>query len=193
VYFIDVLSRIVHVSTAIALVGGSVFTLFVLIPAASRLSDESHKELAAAIRDHWKRFVHIGVTLFLFSGFYNYVRAIGSHKGDGLYHALVGTKMLLAFVVFFLAAALVGRSAKLESIRANRVFWLRVLVLFSAIIVAISGYVKVRGPKTGLDSAAAVDQLSMSGDQHLHRGYDFLLRRSATKPETQAATSSAFI
>ena len=167
-YFIDVLSRIVHVSTAIALVGGSVFTLFVLIPAVTRLSEESHADLASAIRDRWKRFVHIGVTLFLLSGFYNYVRAIDSHKGDGLYHALVGTKMLLAFVVFFLAAALVGRSAKLESIRTHRVFWLRVLVLFSAIIVAISGYVKVRGPKTNIDSAAAVDQLSMSSDQHFH-------------------------
>lgn len=169
VHFIDVLSRIVHVSTAIALVGGSVFTLFVLIPAASRLSDESHAELASAIRDRWKRFVHVGVTLFLLTGFYNYMQAIGSHKGDSLYHALVGTKMLLAFVVFFLAAALVGRSKKLESIRTNRVFWLRIVVLLSAVIVAISGYVKVRGPKTKIDSSPGVNQLSMSSNQHLDR------------------------
>lgn len=168
VNWLDVLSRIVHVSTAIALVGGSVFTLFVLIPAASRLSDESHAELAQAIRVRWKRFVHIGVTLFLVSGFYNYFQAMGSHRGDGLYHALVGTKMLLAFVVFFFAAALVGRSAKLESIRSNRTFWLGVVVLLSAVIVAISGYVKVRGPQNPASSAAA-DQLSMSGNQHFDR------------------------
>jgi len=144
VFAIDVLSRIVHVSTAITLVGGSVFTLWVLIPAAKTLSEEAHAELAGKIRDRWKRFVHIGVTLFLISGFYNYFQAIPSHKGDGLYHGLLGAKMLLAFGVFFLAAALVGRSRALEPIRANREFWLRILILLAVVIVAISGYVKVR-------------------------------------------------
>jgi len=67
------------------------------------------------------------------------------HKGDGLYHALVGTKILLAFGVFFFAAALVGRSEKLEGFRQHKKKWLTVMVLLTAVIVAISGYVKVRG------------------------------------------------
>ena len=93
----------------------------------------------------WRRFVHIGIALFLISGFYNYMQAIPQHRGQGLYHALVGTKMLLALGVFFLAAALVGRSEKLEPMRQNRGKWLKVLVVLSAAIVAISGFVKVRG------------------------------------------------
>ncbi len=142
---IDVLSRIIHVGTAITLIGGSAFMLLVLIPAARQLGDEAHDKLAAAIQSRWKRFVHIGVTLFLISGFYNYLQAIPNHKGDGLYHALIGTKILLALVVFFIAAALVGRSTKLESMRQNRSKWLTILVLIAAVIVAISGFVKVRG------------------------------------------------
>lgn len=144
-WIIDIVSRIVHVATAITLVGGSIFTLFVLLPSAKELSEESHAKLAAAVAGRWKRFVHIGVLLFLVSGFYNYIQAIPDHRGDGLYHALLGTKMLMALVVFFLAAALVGKSPKLEPIRRNRAKWLKVLVLIAATIVTISGFVKVRG------------------------------------------------
>lgn len=142
---IDIVSRIVHVGSAITLVGGSVFMLFVLMPSAKQLSAESHDELADAISGRWKRFVHIGIALFLISGFYNFFRAIPSHQGDGLYHGLVGIKILLALGVFFIASALVGRSEKLRAVRGNRATWLKALVLLAAIIVCISGFVKVRG------------------------------------------------
>ncbi|QDT09802.1 hypothetical protein [Planctomycetes bacterium K23_9] len=148
-FAIDVLSRIVHVLTAITLVGGSVFTCFVLMPSAKVLADEAHQKFAAAITGRWKRFVHFGVLLFLVTGFYNYFRAIPLHKGDGLYHALIGTKMLLAVGIFFLAAALVGRSEKLAAIRVNRGRWIKVLVLLAVIVVSISGFVKVRGVPAG--------------------------------------------
>lgn len=143
---IDVLSRVVHVGTAIVLAGGSAFLLLVLLPALRELTEPARETLSSAVTSRWKRFVHVGIALFLLSGFYNYFRAIPLHRGDGLYHALVGTKMLLAFVLFFLAAALVGRTAKLESIRRDRGKWLKVIVLLAVVIVAISGYVKVRGP-----------------------------------------------
>ncbi len=155
---IDVVSRIVHVATAITLVGGSVFTLFVLMPSAKALSDQSHDSLATAITGRWKRFVHAGVLLFVVSGLYNYVRAIPNHRGDGLYHALIGTKMLLALGVFFLAAALVGRSEKLAGIRRNRAKSIKLLVLLAAIVVCISGFAKVRGVKTIPPAPAEITQ-----------------------------------
>ncbi len=142
---LDVLSRVVHVSTAIVLVGGSVFTLLVLMPAARSISQEAHDALAKALNGRWKRFVHAGILLFLVSGFYNYFQAIGQHKGDGLYHGLLGTKMLLAFLIFFIASALVGKSAKLEPMRRARAKWLTIMVIAATIVVCISGYVKVRG------------------------------------------------
>lgn len=144
-FWIDVVSRITHVSTAIALVGGSVFTLLVLMPSAKLLTDEQHAVLAEAVTGRWKKFVHLGIVLFLVSGFYNYSQAIALHKGDGPYHMMLGIKMLLAFVVFFFASALVGRSQKLAGIRTNRKRWLTVVVILATVIVAISGYAKVRG------------------------------------------------
>lgn len=150
--WIDVLSRIIHVSTAIVLVGGSVFSLFVVQPILAEQPESSRQALLDSVIERWKRFVHLGVVLFLASGLYNYLQAIPKHRGDGLYHALLGTKMILALVVFFIAAALVGRSKGLARMRQNRLFWTRMLVVASAVIVGISGFVKVRGLPTSTEA-----------------------------------------
>jgi uncharacterized membrane protein len=142
---LDVISRIVHVFTAITLVGGSVFMAFVLGPSADELGEETHNKLREQVMKRWKKFVHGGIGLFLLSGFYNYIVMIPLHKGDKLYHPLVGTKILLAFGIFFIASALVGRSKTFEGMRAQRAKWLKILVLLAAIVVSISGFVKVRG------------------------------------------------
>ncbi len=142
---LDVISRILHVGTAIVLVGGTVFMRFVLMQAAAPMPEAEHDLLRQRLLARWKRFVHGGIALFLLSGFYNYMQAIPKHKGDGLYHGLIGTKIILAFAVFFIASGLVGRSAAFEKMRQNRKKWLAVLVLLSAVIVSLSGIVKVRG------------------------------------------------
>lgn len=157
---VDWISRFIHVATAITLVGGSVFARYVLLPAAGRLEGDARDQLAAAVASRWKRIVHLGIVLFLISGFYNFFRAMADHRGDSLYHALIGTKILLALVVFFLAAALVGRSSSLESIRRQRRRWLTVLILFAAVIVAISGFVKVRGATGALDTPVPGPQVA---------------------------------
>lgn len=152
-FWVDYLSRFVHIATAITLVGGSVFMLVALIPAANLLSSESHAQLASAVQGRWKRFVHLGILLFLLTGLYNYWRGFDLHRGDGLYHGLVGTKILLALALFAIVSVLVGRSAKFEGMRANRSKWLGVVVLLATLIVGISSFVKVRG--SGLASVEA--------------------------------------
>lgn len=144
-FWLDVVSRIVHVLTAITLVGGAVFIAVVLHPVLQRLEAERREEVQPLVIGRWKWVVHFGILLFLLSGFFNYFRAMPLHQGDGLYHALVGTKILLAFWVMFLASALVGRSSRMASFRANRGLWSKVLVASAVVIVCISGFVKVRG------------------------------------------------
>ena len=58
---------------------------------------------------------------------------------------MLGTKIILAFVVFFLSSALVGRSSAFEWMRSNIKTWLLVTISLAALIIAISGFVKVRG------------------------------------------------
>lgn len=152
---VDVLSRWFHIGTVIVLIGGSVFMRFVLMPAADTLPDEPHQKLRESVVGRWRKIVGIGIGLILLSGLYNYHRGAQSHPGQLAYHILIGTKIVLALVVFFLGSALVGRSAKLEPIRQNRKKWLGVLILLAAVIVAISGYVKVALKPTPASSGTA--------------------------------------
>ena len=154
---LSIVSRILHVGTAVTLVGGVIFMKFVLHPAASQLSDEAHDTLRAGVMGRWKKFVHIGIALFILSGVYNMMQAIPNHKGDSLYHALVGTKVLIALVIFFISSALVGSSKAFEGMRANRPKWMGIIVLLAAIVIGISGFVKVRGiPEKKPDDAQVV-------------------------------------
>lgn len=144
--YVDVVSRWAHVGTAIVVLGGAVFSRFVLLPSAAELSDPEHEKLRAGVLGRWKKFVHIGIALLLISGFYNFIRAIPGHKGQAAYHALVGTKILLAFAVFFIASAMVGRSSLAVAMRKDAKKWLGLIVLLGAVIVAISGYAKTALP-----------------------------------------------
>jgi hypothetical protein len=141
---VALLSRWIHIGTAIVLVGGLVFLRFVLSPAAAQLPDEAHARLKELVLATWKKFIHAGIGLFLLSGFYNYlVVQAPLHKGDKLYHALMGTKILLALGVFFLSSALVGRSKAFAGMRSNARLWQGVIVALAALIIGISGFAKV--------------------------------------------------
>lgn len=142
---LDVLARWIHIGTVITLVGGTAFVRFVLLPSMESLEESAKTKLHDAVASRWKRIVHIGIVLILFSGLYNYVRLAAVHRGDSVYHAVLGVKILLALAVFFLASVLVGRSAAFEALRRNRRVWLGVVVTLAAVIVALSGFVKVRG------------------------------------------------
>jgi uncharacterized membrane protein len=137
--FVAVLSRWVHVGTAIVLLGGSVFQRFVVLPSARSLSEADQQQLGERILMRWKKFVMWGIALLLITGFYNYLSVPRAPK----YHMLMGIKILVAFAVFFLASALTGRSAGLAAIRRDASRWLGVLIALSAVVVAIAGYLKV--------------------------------------------------
>lgn len=141
-----VASRWIHIATAIVLVGGTVFLRFVLLPAAEPLPQVEHDQLRSRLTSRWRKFVMVGIALFLLSGFYNYlVVAVPKHRGDKAYHQLMGTKIVLAFAVFFLASVLVGRSARFATLRQDRKRWLAILIVLAFVIVLISSFLKVTG------------------------------------------------
>lgn len=143
---VNVVSRWLHVSTAIVLVGGTVFIRFVLTPNAEQLPLAEHDRLRELVTANWRKFIRGGILLFLLTGFYNYlVVAVPQHHGDKTYHMLMGVKILAAFGVFFLAEALVGRAAVFAGLRQNRKVWLGVLIVMAFAIVAISSLLRVRG------------------------------------------------
>jgi uncharacterized membrane protein len=138
--------RWLHIGPAIVLVGGTAFMLFVLLPAAKELPDAEHQKLRAAVLKRWKQFVHVGIGLFLISGFYNYLAIQGPlHKGDGMYHMLMGMKMLMALGVFGIAEIMVGRSKLADKFRQNSSKYLAINLTLAVAILMLSGFLKTRG------------------------------------------------
>ena len=140
----QLISRWLHVLGAAALLGGAIFTRFALIPAAkSALSDDAHEKLRAALRSRWSKLVGALIGVLLLTGFYNYiVYGVPAHKGQGLYHMLMGIKIILAFAVFFLASILVGRTSLAQKFQAKASTWLLVTITLGIIIFAIGGFLR---------------------------------------------------
>lgn len=144
---VDVVSRVVHLLTAITLVGGSIFASLVAAPALRGLGADVATSVHDAFVRRWKWFVHGGIALFLITGFYNYMRAMGAHNdaGDKIYHAFLGVKMLLAFALMLIATGLVGRSKAFQFMRDSRGLWQMILIFLAVVIVGLSGFIKTRG------------------------------------------------
>ena len=143
---IPVLVRWIHIITASVMIGGTAFQLLILHWAASSLPDEARAQLRERVVSRWRIMVMAGIALLTISGLYNYHRVAtteGWLKSPGMYHAVMGTKILLALVVFFLASALSGRAAAFEKLRQNPTRWLTVTLVLAAIVVALGSYLKV--------------------------------------------------
>lgn len=144
---VSLVLRWMHILAASAAVGGTIFMRMALLPAAvATLPDDQHRSLREAVRSRWAPIVMAAIAFLLISGFYNYF--VYSTKLDiprpyrGLYHGLFGVKFILAFIVFFLASALVGRSPAMDRFRQKAKFWQTVNLALVVIIILISGVLR---------------------------------------------------
>ena len=145
---LSLVARWIHIGSAIMLLGGTICLRFVVHPV---LKDQS-QDLRDAIRGRFKKFVHGGIAGLLLSGLYNYIKMVPQHRGDGLWHAMVDTKIVLALGVFFIASVLVGRSKGTQKFRNNAGKWMAVAAVLGLLIVAMSGVAKVAGRQTAAET-----------------------------------------
>ena len=136
-------SRWVHIMSAVVAVGGAFFMRFVLMPSASEtLTDEQHAALREKVIGRWKRVVMIVIALLLLTGTANFLW-VGIPKArvvdDSPYHAIFGVKVLLAFGIFYLSSALTGRSKATEGIRAQTSRWLAIVVILGVLVIVLGG------------------------------------------------------
>ena len=135
------ISRWIHLASAIVAVGGAVFMRFALLPAAkSTLTDDVHERLREAVRARWAKFVHASIALLLITGSINFAILALPPKIKALpYHPIFGVKLLAAFAVFFIASALMSKGPGFAGIRAKRAKWLGILLTLGGLIVLLSG------------------------------------------------------
>lgn len=128
-------------------VGGAIFTLFAVMPAVQVIPDDAKGYFHKALLGRFGKLLMFSIGLLLLTGFYNYlVNERVAHKGQAIYHGLMGAKILLALGVFFIASVLTGSSPAFEGLRKKRKRWLTLNVLMALAVVAIGAVLRAIPP-----------------------------------------------
>lgn len=137
---VPLVSRILHIVGAVILVGGIAYLRKVVAPAAVPGEGDPVDRLYSGRRAAWARWVGIATGLLLATGVINTVLVMKTYPNlPGGYHAMLGTKILLALVVMFLAAILAGTTPAALELRKATKGWLTVaLVAGLAVIIVAS-------------------------------------------------------
>ncbi|HVT82298.1 MAG TPA: hypothetical protein VHM90_16770 [Phycisphaerae bacterium] len=145
--------RFLHIASAIGAIGAPFFVRYALMPAAGKtLEDDVHSKLRDAINARWKHAVYLFITIFILTGAYQFWVETRLPNGSlitarwrdfgpddkRIYHMLFGIKVLCAFIIFFLASALAGRSAAFAPFRRNARTTITFLLLLGALVVICS-------------------------------------------------------
>jgi uncharacterized membrane protein len=143
VHFFGVLMRWLHITGAVVAAGGTIFGLLVMLPALRGLEPDVRSDIMESVRKRFSLLFMAGIAALVASGFYNYIAVeIPQHQGQGLYHGLMGAKIALAMVVFFIGSALVGRSKAFEGLRRKRRRWMRRNVTLLLIILVLAAILR---------------------------------------------------
>jgi uncharacterized membrane protein len=151
-YWTLLLLRYLHILSAIALMGGTIFAYFAVAPSLGELSGTDSAKFHAALRTRWSKFVMIATGLLLVTGIANMlIYPMYFDLGDmrGQYSMWTGIKFLLALPIFFFAALLTGRSSLAQKIQANARTYLAINLLLALSMVLIGGALRFvdRHPK----------------------------------------------
>jgi uncharacterized membrane protein len=92
-----VLFRFIHISSAIALLGGVVYARQVLVPTLNALPEEVRLEAAGRAQKRYRSTLISLLVLIVGSGFYN---LLGGTKHTYAYQMWFGIKMLLVAHIF---------------------------------------------------------------------------------------------
>jgi hypothetical protein len=134
--WMDVAVKWVHLVSVVVGVGLTLFQYLVLLPALKRVEGVSEEFIKAL---HRRAGLIIGVAWVLIwvTGIYNLVVVIPTVKPN--YHMVLGAKILLVLVLFFVSTALSHPSLAFEGIQRNRAKWVAIAAWLGILLVVLSG------------------------------------------------------
>lgn len=142
-FWLMFVSRILHILGAVVLVGGLFYLRAVISPADASPGTAPVDQLFGGRRAAWAKWVGIATALLLFTGFYNYIMIIKQNERlASSYHMIAGMKMLLAAVVFLLAAFLAGRTSIADTMRQKWRTWLTLTLILGIVTVAMGSFLR---------------------------------------------------
>lgn len=141
-YWAKLASRVLHTSFGAVLLGGMVYMRLMFARSAETASD------AAAVcfndrRALWARSVALATVVLIASGLFNFITITrANEKLPSAYHILFGIKFLVAFGVFFIAAAIAGRKPLAERMRQKMRMWLNLGIVLALIVFALGAVMR---------------------------------------------------
>ena len=125
--------RWVHISSVVTLIGGILYSRFVMTPAAGSLSPGARSALDTSAAAHFRPVAFAAMAGLVLSGLFNFLAKPGH---SSTYYILFGVKILLALHVFSVAILI---AAPQNPRRARQMFGAAVSGLA---IILLSAYLK---------------------------------------------------
>jgi uncharacterized membrane protein len=152
--------RYMHILGAIALMGGTIFARFAVLPSLNSLPDSTRVELHGQLRRRWAHVVRLAALCLLVSGIANMgiYAAMYEFPTFTKYNMVAGIKFLLALPIFFIAELLTGKSSLALRIQEKAKFWLTVNLILALSMIAIGGGLRFahREPKKAKPETVAI-------------------------------------
>ncbi|MCE9592008.1 MAG: hypothetical protein K8S99_15985 [Planctomycetes bacterium] len=134
---INVVMRYIHIVSAVVAVGGMACILICLTPAV-RVLDESFRDaLLKLVHHRFQRVVWVCIAGLTLSGVWRFIQLQQQHAYGKLGHALIGTKILLALILFaivFLRSVNLIQPKKPRTILMINIHLAAIIILLGAIL-----------------------------------------------------------
>ena len=131
---LNIVMRVLHIVSAIALLGGAIFFLTTMLPAVRVLDEGLRGSVLQLTRKRFYRITHPALLLLLITGFYNYIRNMDIYRAaPKAVHGILGTKILLALIITVIIFA-----QSFGLLKGCPVRWTKVNVALGLVIVVLA-------------------------------------------------------
>lgn len=134
---LNIAIRIVHILSAIALLGGTIFFLVVMIPAVRVLDEGLRGSILQFARKRFYRISHPALVLLLATGLYSYLTNLKVYDQVKATHGLIGAKILL-----WAAIATIVFAQSFGVLKGCPIRWARVNLVMGLLIVILAAVVR---------------------------------------------------
>jgi uncharacterized membrane protein len=131
-----IVMRYLHIVSAISVVGGILFVMVCLKPAMRVLDEGLRESMMGVVRGRFHKVVIAGIIGLLISGIFNWMTAVEAYSQfKPASDALIGTKVLLALIMFAVVAARMSNIIKSDKLAQMINIHLAAIVILLAVLL----------------------------------------------------------
>lgn len=131
---VNIIVRVVHIGSVVALVGGTLFMVFAMKPSLKLVDEQLRQSLMTLARKRFMRITHTAISLLILSGAWTWYQNVEVYRNASkALQAVLGMKVLIALVIF---AIIFGVAAGALKGCPARWAWINIALALVVIILA---------------------------------------------------------